>query len=470
MKNDTLFFSWQSDLPSATNRTFIEHALEDAVQAIRNDKSLEVDPVIDRDTLGVPGSPDIVGAVLEKIERAKIFVCDVSIINRRPEPRYVPNPNVLLELGYAMRAVGPQQIIMILNTAFGMVEWLPFDIRSKKVITYCMPEECHDRVPECKRLATDLANEIQNILSNSEPFSSIKRQAWTENGEALAQKGHEALEKGDFDVVKEVFFLLVGLSTNTRHESYLRGQTPIPEATPFPLAMKLLRAVIEKDFGLFISILHRCRTYALINDSPFSALSDYGQMPSKSFGVVTGVLTACCIYDKPTKGFWAEQTIIDTLCNILLSVGFAFLKRGTGLPPPTTQMCYAANGKRTVPADQNQEFLPFIELIYRLAFIPQPLFDHALEYLKYRSCLFENSIIVDAEGGVDQDEIFALVKSWAVVLGFAITRLLVKDERTRDECIRMLVENNETGALAVSEIRECLIAERKALHSGQGTF
>jgi hypothetical protein len=79
--NCKIFYSWQSDLPNATNRGFIEKALENAVRAIRNDDSIEVDPVIDRDTAGIPGAPDIASTIFAKIEQAQVFVCDVSIIN-----------------------------------------------------------------------------------------------------------------------------------------------------------------------------------------------------------------------------------------------------------------------------------------------------------------------------------------------------------------------------------------------------
>jgi hypothetical protein len=54
-----VFYSWQSDLPNATNRGFIGQALEAAAKALKNDDSLQVEPVIDRDTTGVPGSPNI---------------------------------------------------------------------------------------------------------------------------------------------------------------------------------------------------------------------------------------------------------------------------------------------------------------------------------------------------------------------------------------------------------------------------
>jgi len=57
-----VFYSWQSDLPNRTNRSFIQQALENVTKAIRADGSIDVEPVVDRDTQGVAGSPDMLEA------------------------------------------------------------------------------------------------------------------------------------------------------------------------------------------------------------------------------------------------------------------------------------------------------------------------------------------------------------------------------------------------------------------------
>lgn len=54
MENYKVFYAWQSDLPNSTNRGLIQKALENATKAIRADDSIKVEPVIDRDTAGVP--------------------------------------------------------------------------------------------------------------------------------------------------------------------------------------------------------------------------------------------------------------------------------------------------------------------------------------------------------------------------------------------------------------------------------
>ena len=63
----TIFYSWQSDLPNRTNRGLIEKALEQAAKQLRAEHDLDLDPVIDRDTRGEPGAPDIARTILKKI-------------------------------------------------------------------------------------------------------------------------------------------------------------------------------------------------------------------------------------------------------------------------------------------------------------------------------------------------------------------------------------------------------------------
>src|SRR5438105_94039 len=102
----TIFYSWQSDLPNASNRGFIQTALERAGKALSADDALNVQPVIERDTQGIPGAPDIAKVIFEKIAAADVFVADVSIVTGQHEGRPSPNPNVLVELGYALKAIG----------------------------------------------------------------------------------------------------------------------------------------------------------------------------------------------------------------------------------------------------------------------------------------------------------------------------------------------------------------------------
>jgi hypothetical protein len=178
-----VFYSWQSDLPNPTNRTFIQQALENAAKSLRNDDSLQVEPVIDRDTIGVPGSPNISETIFRKINQASVFVCDVSLINQNvlshvPNARLTPNPNVLLELGYALKRLGDERVILVLNDAYGELELLPFDLRLRRVIRYHMPIEEQNRAPERKRLERMLVEALRSSLSNTAaPLPDIEDQS-----------------------------------------------------------------------------------------------------------------------------------------------------------------------------------------------------------------------------------------------------------------------------------------------------
>ncbi len=139
MQKQTIFYSWQSDLPNATNRGFIQDRLEEAIAELKSSDTLKVDPVLDRDTSGVPGAPDIGLTIFSKIEKAAVFVCDVSIINPGAEERACPNPNVMIELGFALKTLGSSRILLVMNTVYGGPQILPFDLRQKRVATYELP-------------------------------------------------------------------------------------------------------------------------------------------------------------------------------------------------------------------------------------------------------------------------------------------------------------------------------------------
>lgn len=186
-----IFYSWQSDLPNATNRGLIEAALELAVGTIRSDDSIQIDPVVDRDTFGVPGAPDIAATIFDKIEQAAVFVCDVSIINHDSNQRLTPNPNVLIELGYALKALSHHKILMVMNTAFGRPDDLPFDLRMRRVITYeALPEE-EERSTKRRMLGGMLERGLRTIISGADtqlPGELIKPESVIDRAALLGRK------------------------------------------------------------------------------------------------------------------------------------------------------------------------------------------------------------------------------------------------------------------------------------------
>jgi hypothetical protein len=165
-----IFYSWQATLPNSTNRGFIHTALESACVLVGRDLSVDERPEVDRDTQGVPGAPDIAQTIFAKIDAAHAFVCDVSIVvGAEGEGERCPNPNVLIELGYAIRGLGWDRIILVMNTAAGGPELLPFDLKTKRVTTYEMAVETSERAPERKRLQGVLKTGLELVLQHLIP-------------------------------------------------------------------------------------------------------------------------------------------------------------------------------------------------------------------------------------------------------------------------------------------------------------
>lgn len=132
----TIFFSWQSDLPNKTNRNLIENSIKLALKKMNQDSPYSLITEIDRDTKGVLGSPDIVDSILTKIDKCSLFIADISIINSSLNSKRTPNPNVLFELGYAVKCLGWDRVICVFNSDFGDVSELPFDLRNRRILTY----------------------------------------------------------------------------------------------------------------------------------------------------------------------------------------------------------------------------------------------------------------------------------------------------------------------------------------------
>ncbi len=168
----TVFYSWQSDLPNATNRGFIQRALEKAAQVVAADDTISISPRIDRDTDGVPGSPEIANTIFNKIDNSSIFVCDVSIVNKGEKPRPMPNPNVLLELGWAAKSLGWANIILVFNEEYGSIEDLPFDLRPRRITPYRAKPEEEDRSAERDRLAKIFESAFR-AMAMHKPISEI---------------------------------------------------------------------------------------------------------------------------------------------------------------------------------------------------------------------------------------------------------------------------------------------------------
>lgn len=157
MKN--IFFSWQSDLDTKTHRNYIEKCIKKAIKTLNKDEELRLYLEYDRDTMGILGSPDISNIIFEKIDKCTLFVADISNVASNSK-RLIPNPNVLIELGYAINVLGWEKIICLFDINTGKVEELPFDIRQKRVLAYDFLQK-----DEEKRIVSILSENIVSLYS-----------------------------------------------------------------------------------------------------------------------------------------------------------------------------------------------------------------------------------------------------------------------------------------------------------------
>jgi hypothetical protein len=128
MRKIVAFYAWQSDTPEKFNRHLIRIALEDAAKRLTDDPTIDAQLIVDYDTEGVPGTPPISQTILNKIDACDIFIPDVSFVARTEAGKFVPNPDVMTEYGYALHAKSHAAMMPIMNTAFGPPEELPFDM------------------------------------------------------------------------------------------------------------------------------------------------------------------------------------------------------------------------------------------------------------------------------------------------------------------------------------------------------
>lgn len=161
-----VFYSWQSDTEGKYTRNFIEDAIEKSIKKVNGEVSAGPRLSLDKDTRGVPGSPDIVNTILQKIDRSVCFIADITLIGNIGNKKVV-NPNVMLELGYALSSLGYERVILVCNTAFGELKELPFDLGLKRVISYKYDLNCSDEEKKaCKEaLVSKLFDAMKAIVS-----------------------------------------------------------------------------------------------------------------------------------------------------------------------------------------------------------------------------------------------------------------------------------------------------------------
>lgn len=156
-----IFYSWQSDLNLKTNKNFIEDCIKAAIKEFNKENAFLVEFELDKDTSGEPGNPEVINTILNKIDNSRLFICDLSIVNSDYHGRKTPNPNVVFELGYAIKALGWEKIICIVNHEYGAIEDLPFDLKHRRMLSYNLIKS--DKAAEKRKIVSAIKANV-NIL------------------------------------------------------------------------------------------------------------------------------------------------------------------------------------------------------------------------------------------------------------------------------------------------------------------
>lgn len=150
----TLFYSWENNIPKQKN--IIEKNIKNALKRLKKEDILDMD--FDRDTKNKSGAVNIADTILKKISNCSIFIADVSFVKNNWFAKNIVNQNVLFELGYAVKKLGYEKIILIFNAERGKIENLPFDIRQLRILSYSPKKQ--------KELENDLYASLKLIYEN----------------------------------------------------------------------------------------------------------------------------------------------------------------------------------------------------------------------------------------------------------------------------------------------------------------
>jgi hypothetical protein len=164
-----IFWSWQSDIEGNVSRHFIKNCLKNAVDLLNEETIFESRVEVDHDTKDVLGSPSITETIFNKIKNCTVFIGDLTPITSTKK-RKVMNPNVAIEIGYALALLGDDKVITIMNNSFGSISDLPFNLRHKRgPLTYSLNNRAskNEIEKEEKKLTNILKVILKDYITNS---------------------------------------------------------------------------------------------------------------------------------------------------------------------------------------------------------------------------------------------------------------------------------------------------------------
>lgn len=190
-----IFFAYQSDSDDKFNKGFIHQA---SLNAILKLKEEGFDVEFDYGFKKTPGTPILIEEMLKKNNEADMVLVDLTLtssskgfnskdftllgqtvsLHKEKKNKLSPNPNVLLETGYAWSSKGFYRTLAIMNTAYGLPTDLPVDFDGFRWgITYSLNQDNYsDRKSVRKKLVKGLYEAFKSSLISEVSYQMKKWQ------------------------------------------------------------------------------------------------------------------------------------------------------------------------------------------------------------------------------------------------------------------------------------------------------
>lgn len=188
-----VFFAFQMDTEDKFGKGFIQSAIEIAIQKF---KSEDTEITLDFGFRGTPGTPLLIDEMLKKSTESDMVIVDLTFTSSKvwskskkmkffgkelrlldiKNDKKSPNPNVLLETGYAWAKKGTYRTLAVMNEAFGSPEELPVDLKGFRWgITYNLNETNNtERRAIRKQLGKDFHEAIKAAINSEAHYQQEK--------------------------------------------------------------------------------------------------------------------------------------------------------------------------------------------------------------------------------------------------------------------------------------------------------
>ncbi|WP_396146723.1 hypothetical protein [Flavobacterium sp.] len=175
-----VFFAFQMDIDDRFGKGFIQSAIEIAIQKFKTEG---IDISLDFGFRGTPGTPLLIEEMLKKSSESDMVIVDLTFTSSKAwseakkikiwgkeikikgkellmldftQEKKSPNPNVLLETGYAWAKKGTYRTLVVMNEAFGAPDELPVDLKGFRWgITYDLNEGNYKARKEKRKILAD---------------------------------------------------------------------------------------------------------------------------------------------------------------------------------------------------------------------------------------------------------------------------------------------------------------------------